>query len=90
MYLAAKALTRTQNPAVDENADVIVDEFRTRLFDTNIFIDRYAGGKFAQYYFRAHDEVKQELPATADLARKRIEEAQLFVEAAHACFGRMS
>ena len=36
-----------------------------------------------------HDEARQNLPATPDLARKRIEEAQLFVEAAHACFDRM-
>ena len=89
MYLAAKALARTQNPSTDENPDVVVDEFRTRLFDTEIFLDRYAGGKFAQYYFRAHEEVKSGMAQTADLARKRIEEAQLFVDAAHACFGRM-
>ncbi len=67
-----------------------MDEFRSRLVDTEIFKDRYAGGKFAQYFFRAHDEVQRGEAATDDLARKRIEEAQLFVEAAHACFGRMS
>ncbi len=89
MLLAATALTRTQNPAVGEGVDEIVSEFRTRLYDTELIFDRYAKGKFADYFFRAHDEVREKTPATADLARKRIEEAQLFVEAAHICFDRM-
>ncbi len=89
MFLAAKALTRTQNPAVGEDSEVIVGEFRTRLYDTELIFDKYAKGKFADYFFRAHDEVQEKVPASADLARTRIEEAQLFVEAAHACFDRM-
>ncbi|TFH29738.1 MAG: nitrite/sulfite reductase [Myxococcales bacterium] len=89
MFLAAKALTRTQNPAVGDETQAIVGEFRTRLYDTELIFDRYTKGKFADYFFRAHDETQQKLAATPDLARKRIEEAQLFVEAAHACFDRM-
>ena len=33
----------------------VVNEFRTRFYDTNLLGDRYAGSKFAQYLFRRHE-----------------------------------
>ncbi len=44
--------TRTWAPTPDE----IVGEFRKHFYDTQLFFDPFAGGKFAQYLFRAHDE----------------------------------
>ena len=48
----------------------------------------HAGGKFAQYLFRRH--ARGERPADRDTARQLIEEAQLFLEATHACQARLA
>ena len=72
----------------DKTPDGIAEVFRRDFYDTQLFFDPFAGGKFAQYYFAAHAE--REEPATLDGARRRIEEAQLFVEACHACVVRES
>ena len=73
---------------VPEEADVVVAEFRSRFFDTELFFDPYAKGKFAGYLFSAH----QEQPSTISpaLARQTIEEAQLFIEATYRCYDRIS
>lgn len=88
MLHAAKALVKTQFLDIPENADQIVAEFRTRFIDTELFHDRAAGAKFANYLFRHHEE-RVENP-TREVAHQIIEEAQLFIEAAHACYGRMN
>ncbi|HEY2933540.1 MAG TPA: nitrite/sulfite reductase [Acidobacteriota bacterium] len=88
MTHAAAALLRTQLPETPQNEDRIVAEFRSRFYDTQLFFDPYAGGKFAQYLFRAHDKAAQ--PFTPDVAHQRIEEAQLFVEAAYSCRARIA
>ena len=49
---------------------------------------RFAGGKFAQYLFRRHDRTGP--PAGVDTVRQSIEEAQLFLEATHACQARLA
>jgi hypothetical protein len=59
-----------------------VNEFRVRFYDTNLLGDRYAGSKFAQYLFRRHDSPPKD--HTLDHAHRIVEEAQLFIEAAHA------
>ena len=74
---------KTEFIDITDDPNDIVREFRTRFFDTRLFFDKYAGGKFAMYLFRRHDAVSQ--PATAESARQLIEEAQLFLEASHAC-----
>ena len=83
MLLAAKGLIKTEFIDITDDPNDIVREFRTRFFDTRLFFDKYAGGKFAMYLFRRHDAVSQ--PATAESARQLIEETQLFLEASHAC-----
>jgi sulfite reductase (ferredoxin) len=88
MLTAAKALTREVNPNLGDQENEIVAEFRRHFHDTKLFHDPYAGAKFAQYFFRAHEH--RDAAADHDGARQRIEEAQLFVEAAHACYQRMS
>jgi sulfite reductase (ferredoxin) len=87
MVQAAKALVKIGYSTVSANPDEIVSEFRTRYYDTQKFFDPFAGGKFAQYLFAAHDKAKE--PRTSDSARYLIDESQLFIDAAHACYNRM-
>jgi len=82
MATAAKELVLTKAPVVDALPDV-VREFRDKFVETKLFWDPFAGAKFAQYFFQA-----VESPATsptADSAHRLVEEAQLFIEAAHSC-----
>lgn len=81
MIQAARAVTREKNPNLGTDPDEIVREFRTHLYDTKLFFDTYAGGKFAHYLFRAHEEGTRS--ATPDSAHQLIEEAQLFVDHAY-------
>ena len=66
----------------------VVEEFRERFYDTELFYDKYAGGKFAHYLFRRHGSSSQ--AQTQDHARTLVEETQLFIEAAHACYERIA
>jgi sulfite reductase (ferredoxin) len=86
MLEAARALAREKNANLSSEPEEIVREFRTHLYDTQLFFDPYAGGKFAQYFFRAHDE--QGRTSSKESAHQMIEEAQLFVDAAHQCYTR--
>ena len=88
MLLAARGLIKTEFIDITNDPDQIADEFRARFFDTKLFFDKYAGGKFAHYFFRRH--ANPERPGTADTARQLIEEAQLFLEATHACQSRLA
>jgi len=87
MLEAAKGLIRTQFLDISDDPDTIVAEFRTRFFDTQLFNDKYAGGKFAQYLFRRHEDKERQYDE--EKARYLIEEAQLFIEAAYACHTRL-
>lgn len=87
MIHAAAALVKTEFYDVPGDADRIVEEFRTRFYDTKRFWDPYAHGKFGQYLFRAHEKIA--LPFTPDSAHQRIEESQLFIEAAYSCYARL-
>jgi sulfite reductase (ferredoxin) len=88
MLHAAKALVKTQFLDIPEDPDVIVEEFRKRFYDTKLFFDPFAGGKFAHYLFHMHEEEVEDY--TLDLVHRRIEEAQLFIEAAYSCEAKMS
>jgi sulfite reductase (ferredoxin) len=87
MVHAARGLVKLEYPKISEDTDQIVGEFRTRFYDTQKFFDPFAGGKFAQYLFAAQQRDQQ--PHTADSARYLIDEAHLFVEAAHSCYQRL-
>ncbi|HET9177832.1 MAG TPA: nitrite/sulfite reductase [Terriglobia bacterium] len=81
MLRAARALVKTELPGIPDDPDQIVSEFRGRFYDTQRFFDTYAGGKFAQYLFAAHERAG--VPYTADSVRLLIDEAGLFIEASH-------
>jgi sulfite reductase (ferredoxin) len=87
MLQAARALTRQKNPNVSDDPQEIAREFRTHYYDTKLFFDPYAGGKFAHYFFKAHEEGAKASDERA--AHQLIEEAQLFVDAAHQCYTRI-
>ena len=89
MLQAAKALIQVQSFDVAEDADTIVAEFRARFHDTKLFHDPFAGAKFAHFLFRIHEDRKSSAAVDHELAHRTIEEAQLFIEAAHACYDRM-
>jgi sulfite reductase (ferredoxin) len=87
MLLGAKALVKIQAANISDDADQIVSEFRSRFFDTQLFWDPFAGGKFANYLFDAHLKAGQPYPL--DRARYLLDEAQLFIDAAHSCNNKM-
>jgi len=89
MLHAAKALTRERNANLGDDPDEIVREFKLHLCDTRLFHDPYVGDKFANFLFSAHGNGTSLSSGTnATAAHQRIEEAQLFVEAAHQCYIR--
>ncbi|MEW5979854.1 MAG: nitrite/sulfite reductase [Acidobacteriota bacterium] len=88
MIQAAKGLVRSELLDVRDDRDQIIAEFRSRFYDTQRFFDPFAGGKFAHYLFDAHQQ--RGIPYTSDSAPRLIEEAQLFIEASHSCYSRMS
>ncbi|HMJ11453.1 MAG TPA: hypothetical protein VK524_08590 [Polyangiaceae bacterium] len=87
MLQAARALTREKNANLSEEPDEIVREFRTHMVDTKLFHDPYAGAKFANYLFRVHSDGLG--TSSAETVHQLIEEAQLFVDAAHQCYSRI-
>ncbi|HEY5373639.1 MAG TPA: hypothetical protein VIK01_08115 [Polyangiaceae bacterium] len=89
MVQAAQALTREKNSFLGEGVDEIVSEFRSHYYDTKLFFDPFSGGKFAHYFFRAYEH-QGEAGASKEGAHQLIEEAQLFVEAAHQCYTRIA
>jgi sulfite reductase (ferredoxin) len=88
MVQAAKALVKIEASNVADDPGLIVGEFRTRFYDTQKFFDPFAGGKFAHYLFAAHEKANE--PHTADSTRYLIDEAQLFIDAAHSCYNRIA
>lgn len=88
MLNAAKALVKSQVYDVPQDPNKIIATFRTLFYDTQLFWDPYAGGKFGQYLFRAHEQ--SAAPYTPELAHQRIEEAQLVVEAAHSTYAKLA
>ncbi len=88
MLLAARALVRTSYLDLTDDPDQVVAEFRARFYDTKLFFDPYAGGKFAQYFFQRHETPSAH--PDADSARRLLEEAQLFIEAVHSCEARVN
>jgi sulfite reductase (ferredoxin) len=88
MLQAARTLVRMQDQDIGEDPERIVAEFRTRLHETKLFSDPYAGDKFAHYLLRAHARAGDGV--TLEGAHQRLEEATLFIEAAHACYDRMT
>jgi sulfite reductase (ferredoxin) len=89
MLIAARALVKEKNPNVNTDAGEIVAEFRKHYVDTDLF-DPVAAAKFSAYLFRAYEATQDENrpAATADGVHQLIEEATVFIDAAHQCYTR--
>ena len=63
-----------------------VTAFREHLYDTQLIFDPFTGGHFANHFFRAAEHGGQN--GTAEAAERQLGEAQLFIEACFAAYGR--
>jgi sulfite reductase (ferredoxin) len=88
MLLAAKGLVFHEYPDVPNNPEAIVAAFRERLYDSGRFNAPNAPTRFAEYLFRRHEDRPRAYSAAA--TRRLLEETQLFVEAAYACYVRLT
>lgn len=88
MLQAARALIRIEFYDVPNNPKAIVNEFQKRFFETKKFYDKYAKGKFGRYLINRFND-KSEI-VNEDNARQYVEESQLFIEAAHSCYAKIT
>ena len=87
MLRGATALLRKELQDVSNDPDEIVAEFKTHFYDTKIFWDRFAHGKFGKYLIYRNESPPSDI--NNDLVHRKIEESQLFIEAAHACYAKL-
>jgi sulfite reductase (ferredoxin) len=88
MLEAAKALVRIEYLDLPDNPNSIVSEFKSRFYDTQIFFDKYAGGKFAQHLFERHES--PDTRYNQETVHRLIEETNLFIDACHACEAKLA
>jgi sulfite reductase (ferredoxin) len=89
MVRGAEALVKTQNYNVPTDEQSILAEFRRLFCDTQMFYDKYAGSTFADYLFKACD-AKNHVNIESGTAIQRLQEAQLFIDAAHSCYNKLA
>ncbi|HEY7393420.1 MAG TPA: nitrite/sulfite reductase [Gemmatimonadaceae bacterium] len=87
MVTAAQGLIKVRNPDIAPDPVTVFDTFRTQFIETGVFIDRFVGASQWQYFQVAHEA--SGAARNRDEARRRVEEAQLFIEATHACYARL-
>jgi len=83
MLTAAKTLVQLQWLDVPSDPATIVEEFRKRFVETKLFWDPYHHGQFANYLLARHEGPDDRY--TQETAHKLVEEANLFIDAAHKC-----
>ena len=87
MLTAARTLVQIQWQDVPDKPDVIVSEFRSRFVEPKLFWDTYHHDQFSRYLFvRAEGP---DLRYNKDTAHKLVEEANLFIDAAHKCHAKV-
>ena len=89
MLRAAQGLVKTQNLGISEDEQEILAEFRRRFYETRLFWDKYAAGKFAEYLFKAKEFLSEGQAVDVDRAVQLLQEAQLFIDAAHDCHNKV-
>jgi sulfite reductase (ferredoxin) len=89
MLKAARGLLWIKLENAPAGEEQIVAEFRAHFYDTKIFFDKYAGGKFAEYFFLAHENQENWRKNPEEAAHSLIEESNLFLEAALAVYARV-
>jgi sulfite reductase (ferredoxin) len=87
MITAARTLVQLQWMDVPADPDVVVREFRARFVETKLFWDTYHHDQFSRYLFQRHEAADTRY--TKDTAHKLVEEANLFIDAAHKCHAKV-
>jgi sulfite reductase (ferredoxin) len=87
MLTAARTLVQLQWLDVPNEPDVIVREFKTRFVEPKLFWDTYHHDQFSRYLFQRHEA--PDTRYTVDTAHKLVEEANLFIDAAHKCHAKV-
>jgi sulfite reductase (ferredoxin) len=87
MITAAQGLLKVEDPDVKSDPEIVIPLFEEKFIETEQFYDRYVGAKEWGYFQAAHETSGR--ARDRDEARRRVEEAQLFIEAAHACYSRL-
>jgi sulfite reductase (ferredoxin) len=87
MIRGASALLRKEFQDISSDPDEIVTEFKQHFYDTKLFWDRFAHGKFGKYLINRNENPPSNL--NNDSVHRKIEESQLFIEAAHSCYAKM-
>jgi len=82
MTAAARAVCLPLDPSLGEDVGEVAACFDARLGRSGSFDAASPGGRFSRHFVKAREA--QPTPATLARARQSIEEAQLFVDAAHA------
>ena len=82
MVQAARAVCLPLQPWMADDAKTVGETFDRLLGDNGEFDSVSPGGRFSRYFVRARAEASSSMNLTQ--ARKRVEEAQLFIDAAHA------
>src|SRR2546421_1255795 len=86
MLKAAHTLVQLQWLDVPNDPPTIINEFRTRFVEPKIFWDTYHGNQFANYLLNRFEGADTRY--TQDTAHKIVEEANLFIDAAHKCHAK--
>ena len=82
MLRAAHTLVRLEWLDAPTDPKTVVEEFRKRFVDTKVFWHRQHANQFSNYLFNRHEN-GADARYTRDTASKLVEEANLFIDAAH-------
>ena len=87
IVLAAQGLLKHEDPDVKSDPGAVFPRFQREFIETELFFERFIGSKEWGYFQAAHEAGGD--ARDRDEARRRVEESQLFIEAAHACYTRL-
>ncbi len=87
MVDAAQGLLKINDPDVSPDPQTVFSRFQREFLETELFFERYIGASEAQYFISTHQAGGA--VRDRDEARRRVEESQVFIEAAHACYSRL-
>jgi sulfite reductase (ferredoxin) len=87
MVTAAKGLVQMQWVDVPDDPAVIVEEVKKRFIEPKLLWDTYHHGQFANYLLARHEGPDARF--NAETAHKLVEEANLFIDAAHKCYAKV-
>jgi sulfite reductase (ferredoxin) len=87
MLDAAKTLVKIQFRDVEDSPAAIVGEFKSRFVEPKLFWDKYHAGQFANYLIQRFENPPTNV--NQDWAHRIVDEANLFIDAAHACHARV-